>query len=337
MSNRAAVLKEAKAQITVEDRSIPQPEASELLVKNYAIATNPVDWKMRDSGYFIKSYPIILGSDIAGIVEAVGSGVTHFKKGDRVTGFADVLASSDSRNGAFQQYTILKDCVAAKLPESMSLEEAAILPMAVATAGSGIFNSMDIPRPPTKQQGAFIVWGASSSVGTAAVQIAKSLGYSVYAVCSPRNHAYIKQLGAKETFDYNDSSVVKNIIQALKADNQQDVVAFDAISENGSAPQTAAVLEAFGGGKLCLTLPWPEDVKKPDSVEISAVFAAVVASDLKEFGKWLFGEWLEKSLADKTYVPSPGIEKVDGGINGVQKALDLHSKGLSGKKLVLSL
>ena len=56
-----------------------------------------------------------------------------------------------------------------------------------------------------------------------------------------------------------------------------------------------------------------------------------------EFGRWLFNEWLEESLAKKTYIPSPTIEKVEGGIGAVQKALDLHQKGLNGKKLVLSL
>ena len=85
-------------------------------MKNAAFATNPVDWKMQSLGYFIESYPTILGNDIAGTVEAVGSGVTHFKKDNGVTGFADVLASKNPKNGAFQQETILRDCAATKLP-----------------------------------------------------------------------------------------------------------------------------------------------------------------------------------------------------------------------------
>ena len=334
---KAAVVKEANAHMTVEERAIPKPQASEVLVKNHAIATNPVDWKMQSSGDFIDSYPTVLGSDVAGTVEEVGSGVTSFKGGDRVAGLADILSSKNPDHGAFQQYSIIRDSALAKLPESVSFEEGSILPMAVATSGVGIFLNLDISRPPAKQKGGFLVWGASSSVGTAVVQMADSLGYTVFAVCSPRHHDYLKKLGAHEVFDYNDASVVKNITQSLKASTQQAVIAYDTISEHGSSQQCAEVLEAFGGGKLCLTRPWPESAKKPAGVETTHTFAARVVTDSKDFGKWLFGEWLAKSLANKTYVPSPAIEKVDGGIEGVQKALDIHRKGLSGKKLVLTL
>ena len=177
MSNQAAVLKEAKARLIIEERPIPKPGQDEILVKNAALATNPVDWKMQDSGYFIDSYPTILGSDVAGTVEGVGSGVTHFKNGDRVTGFADVLGSKDLDHAAFQRYTILKACAAAKLPSSLSFEEGSILPMSIATAGVGVFDSLGVSRPPEKQQGGFLVWGASSSVGSAAVREYHSLSF----------------------------------------------------------------------------------------------------------------------------------------------------------------
>ena len=166
--------------------------------------------------------------------------------------------------------------------------------------------------------------------------MAASVGYTVYAVCGPRNFDYVKKLGALETFDYNDSSVVKTISQSLKASGQQIVIGYDAISENGSAPQCAEIIASFGGGKLCVTIPYPENVKKPEGVETIHCFAMKVTMD-KEFGSWLFNDWLEKSLAEKTYQPSPAIEKVDGGIGAVQKALDLHKQGLSSKKLVLTL
>lgn len=291
---------------------------------------------MQKFGYWVEKYPAILGSDVSGVVDAVGSDVKHFQKGDRVTGFADGLLSKDPQNGAFQQYSVVKDCALAKIPDSMSFEEGSILPMSVATSAVGIFLSMEIPRPPAKQQGGFLVWGASSSVGTTAVQIAASLGYTVFGVCSPRHSAMVKRLGAHETFDYNSSSVVKELTRSLKSSNQQTVVAYDAISEHGSAPKCAEILEAFGGGKLCLTLPYPEDARKPAGVDIFQTIAAKICID-KEFGHWLFNDWLAKSLEDKTFVPSPAIEKVDGGIQSIQTALDLHAKGLSGKKLVISV
>ena len=170
MSNQAAVLSEAKARLTIQDRPIPNPGQDEILVKNAAIATNPVDWKMQEFGVLIESYPTILGSDVAGTVEAVGTGVTHFVKGDRVTGLANVIISKKSENGAFQEFTILKACATAKLPSSVSWEQGAILPMSIATAGSGFFSILGVPGPPAEQQGGFLVWGASSSVGSAAVR-----------------------------------------------------------------------------------------------------------------------------------------------------------------------
>ena len=153
---------------------------------------------------------------------------------------------------------------------------------------------------------------------------------------SPRHFDYVKKLGAHETFDYNDPSIVKIIGQSLKASSQQIVIGFDAISEEGSAPLCAEIIGSFGGDKLCLTRPYPENAKTPEGVQITTTFAAKVAMD-EEFGTWLFNEWLEKALAAKSYIPSPSIEKVDGGLGAVQKALDLHKKGLSGKKLVLTL
>ena len=209
MTNQAAVLKEEKARLVIEEYPLPKPGPSDVVIKNHALATNPVDWKMQKAGRFIDKYPTILGSDVSGEVEAVGSDVKHFQKGDRVTGFADVILSKDPRNGAFQHYSVVKDCAVAKIPDSMSFEEGSILPMSIATSGVGIFLSMAIPRPPAKQQGGFLVWGASSSVGTGAVQIAVSLGYKVFGVCSPRHSAMVKKLGAHETFDYNSSSIVK--------------------------------------------------------------------------------------------------------------------------------
>ena len=129
MANSAAILKQAKERITIEERHLPSPQASEILVKNHAVAINPVDWKIQSTGHFIAKYPTVLGSDICGTVEAVGSDIKHFKEGDRVTGFAAVIASSNIDEGAFQQYTILRENCAARIPDNLSFMEGATLPM----------------------------------------------------------------------------------------------------------------------------------------------------------------------------------------------------------------
>ncbi|KAA6410513.1 MAG: hypothetical protein FRX48_05935 [Lasallia pustulata] len=313
------------------------PVSPYIPLENCPLTPTMVDWKVQVNGYIIKAYPNVLGSDIAGTVESVGEGVTHFKSGDKVTGFAAILSQNNPDHGAFQEYTTLKDNCAAKIPSSMSFEEGSILPMSVATAGVGIFIDLGVPRPPEKQKGGFLVWGGSSSVGSGAVQIAASLGFTVYAVASAHNHDYVKGLGATEVFDYNQSDITKDIISAAKAAGTEIKYVYDAISANGSSPQCAAVLEEFGGGKLVTTLPWAEDAKKPSNVTVQDTVAGRIAMDQQEFGRWLFNDWLEKALAEKTFVPSPAVQKVDGGLASVQKTLDLLAKGVSGKKLVIPL
>lgn len=86
-SNQAAWLNEPKANpLKVEDAPLPEAGADEVVIKNSAVAVNPVDWKIQDSGYFIKDYPNVLGTDVAGEVIEVGANVSHVKKGDRVLG-----------------------------------------------------------------------------------------------------------------------------------------------------------------------------------------------------------------------------------------------------------
>lgn len=338
MANSAAIIKQAKERIIVEKRDVPGPQASEILVKNRAVAVNPVDWKVQSSGHFITKYPIVLGSDICGTVEAVGSDVKHFKEGDRVTGFAAVLASSNIDEGAFQQYTILRENCAARIPENLSFVEGATLPMAVATAGVGMWEKLGIAKPTeSKQSGGFLVWGAASSVGSAVLQMAASLGFTVFAICSSHNHEEARKLGAAEVFDYNAGDVARHVISRAESAKTPIRYAFDAVSVPSSIPQAAAILEGFGGGKLCRTLPSPEDPRLPKSVEVVTTSAYDVAASSHDFGRWLFNDWLEGVLQDKSYKISPAIEIVEGGIESVQKAFDVHKQGVSGKKLVLPL
>ncbi len=336
MANHAAIIPSPKAQLEIVTRPIPTPAPHQVLIRNRATATNPIDWKIQESDIVVQSYPAILGFDMAGTVERVGTSVTHFQQGDRVSGFALLMYQGSTDGGAFQEYVLADAGCCAKIPESVSFEEGSLLPMAVATSGVAIFANLGVSRSGGRK-GGFLVWGGASSVGSGAVQIAAALGFEVFAVASPQHHAYLKTLGAKAVFDYRSPGVVAEIVNAAKDVGTEVKLAFDAISEHGTFKTCAEILDKSGGGKLCLTQEMPAETKIPANVEVSRAMAASVATDWKEGGTWLFNDWLEKSLVDGSYKPSPGIQLVEGGLAGVQKALDLHRKGLTGKKLVIPL
>jgi NADPH:quinone reductase-like Zn-dependent oxidoreductase len=167
-------------------------------------------------------YPFVVGSDVAGEVVEVGAGVTRFRLGDRVVGYA--AGSDKSRNraaeGAFQDYVVLLAHMASPIPKSMAFEDAAVLPLGLSTASCGLFQqdllAMQAPSAAPKSAGkTLLVWGGSTSVGSNAIQLAVAAGYDVIATASPRNFDYVKRLGAREAYDYNSKAVVADIVRAL--------------------------------------------------------------------------------------------------------------------------
>lgn len=102
----------------------PEPGPDEICIRNWAVALNCIDWKRHYYGLMVERWPIILGMDTAGVVEAVGTDVTDFKPGDAVMS----LAGFNGRAGAFQDITTVPAHFAAKKPERWSFEEAATVP-----------------------------------------------------------------------------------------------------------------------------------------------------------------------------------------------------------------
>jgi len=341
-TNTAAVLETAQAQVTIKDLPIPQAGPGELLVRNYAVAANPVDWKIQHSGYFIQKYPNVLGSDVAGIVEAVGPDVTKFKVGDRVTGFAAVIYNQEITHGAFQTYTLLRSIATTKLPPNISFIEGSVFPMAFATAACCLYVNLEISRPQinpesSKDEG-FLVWGGASAVGIAVIQLAKNSGFKVFVAASQKHMAYLKSLGAYEVFDYHDSDVAEKIVEAAKSAGVKMNMGVDAIAEGDTAKLAADILIASsGGGKLVLTLPWPERYEKPKEIEVLNCGAYRLATDQAEFGEWFFNEYLQGSLENGSVISAPPVEVIKGGIGATQEGWDLLKKGVSGKKLVIEV
>ncbi len=181
-----------------ELREVPKPvvENDSVLVRVKAASINPADWYALTgwiyagrlmTGGLRKPKEPALGTDFAGVVEAVGADVSGFASGDRVFG---------GRTGALADYVSVKNAVAL-MPPGVSFEEAAAVPIAGVTALQALRDKGDL-QPGQR----VIVNGASGGVGTFTVQIAKALGAHVTAVCSTRNVELVRSLGADEVVDY---------------------------------------------------------------------------------------------------------------------------------------
>ena len=187
----------------------PTPKDDEVLVHIQAVGVNAADvhllsgkpFLMRLMGVgLLKPKHTILGADIAGRVEAVGTNVTQFRPGDEV--FGDI---SGCGWGGFAEYVCARATALVAKPTNVTFEEAAAVPMAAVTALQGLRAKGHIQ--PGQQ---VVVNGASGGVGTFAVQIAKSFGAHVTAVCSTRNVAMARSLGADQVIDYTQADFTQN-------------------------------------------------------------------------------------------------------------------------------
>jgi NADPH:quinone reductase-like Zn-dependent oxidoreductase len=184
----------------------PAPKEGEALVKVHAASVNAADWHMLTadiflvrlmSGGLVKPKRTILGEDIAGQVEAVGSHAGQLQAGDEVFG--------EASGGGFAEYVAVAEKNLARKPANLSYEEAAAAPMAAFTALQGLRDLGQI-QPGKK----VLINGASGGVGTFAMQIAKYYGAEVTAVCSARNLEQARQLGADHVIDYAEEDFTQN-------------------------------------------------------------------------------------------------------------------------------
>ncbi len=188
----------------------PSPQDDEVLIKIHAASINSRDWRiMRANPFLIRLVPggllqpkiKILGADVAGRVEAVGSHVNQFKPGDEVFGYLP----SASRRGTFAEYVCANEPAITLKPVNLTFEQAAAVPLAALTALQGLRDKGNI-QPGQKT----LICGASGGVGTFAVQIAKALGAEVTAVCSTRNLERVRSLGADHVIDYTREDFTRN-------------------------------------------------------------------------------------------------------------------------------
>jgi NADPH:quinone reductase-like Zn-dependent oxidoreductase len=173
-----------------EDAPRPQPQVGELLIRVHAAGVNPIDWKVR-AGYMKDhmplSFPLILGSDVSGVVEDSNAG-SRFKKGDEVFAMA---------NGAYAEYATVHESLVAPKPKSLHHVHAAAVPLAALAAWHALIETAKLEAGQR-----VLIHGGAGGVGHFAVQLAKWKGAHVIATASTKNHDLLRKLGADETIDY---------------------------------------------------------------------------------------------------------------------------------------
>jgi NADPH:quinone reductase-like Zn-dependent oxidoreductase len=227
-----------------DDLPMPRVGPNGVLVQVHATSVNPVDWKLRggllDAVRPVR-FPVILGCDLSGVVEEVGSAVTLFKPGDDVYGYKDGYVGKTFR-GAYAEYVVAPEKSLAERPNNLSHEEAASVPLAALTAWQALLNQGKL-----KQGQRVLIHAGAGGVGVMAIQIAKAFGAYVAATGSTRNQDLLRELGADQPIDYT-----RERIDDIRPK-------FDLVLDGVGQSVWAGSLHAlrFGGRLVTLTAPIP--------------------------------------------------------------------------------
>jgi len=257
-----------KADVLVyEDAPRPEPKPNEVLVKVHAAGVNPVDWKIRAGsfGKALAQFPMILGGEIAGVVEKCGAEVKGFKPGDEVWALF-----SASPTGGYAEYAVVAEADLAKKPKSMDFVHAAGVPLAALTAWQAIIDTAGLKEGQT-----VLIHAGAGGVGHFAIQIAKAKGAKVIATASANHLAFLKELGADVAIDYKAQK-----FEELAKD--VDVV-LDSIGKDTQERSLGCLKK----GGFLVSIVQPPDKKKLDELGLKGAILRVKANvkELDELAK----------------------------------------------------
>jgi NADPH:quinone reductase-like Zn-dependent oxidoreductase len=233
--------------IAIDEIPCPTPKEGELVVRVAAAGVGPWDALIREGKSVVQvSLPVILGADLAGIVESVGRGVTQFKPGDEVFG-----VTNKQFCGAYAEYAVASAQMVAARPRSLSFVEAASVPVVAVTAYQMLFDYAQV-----KAGQAVLIHGAAGNVGAYAVQLAKQAELRVFATAGPADVDYVRGLGAEMVVNYKNTKFedavppVDAVLDTVGGETQRR--SFSALKPGGilvsvisPAPQPAGFRAAF--------------------------------------------------------------------------------------------
>lgn len=190
--------------LKLEEIPTPKPAAGQVLVRIHGAGVNPYDTYMRNGAYAIKPpLPYTPGSDAAGTIESVSGGVTKVKAGDRVY-------TSKTVTGAYAEYTLALESQVHRLPGNVSFAQGAGVWVPYGTAHHALYHSAQAHASET-----VLVHGASGGVGTAAVQIARAMGLTVFGTAGTKKGLDLAtKEGAHQVFDHTKAGYLEDIMKA---------------------------------------------------------------------------------------------------------------------------
>ena len=291
-----------------EDAPRPEPKEDQILVRVVAAGVNPVDGMIR-SGMFAKhdkaAFPMILGGDIAGVVENVGNKITKFKAGDPVFAYLSL-----KNGGGYAEYALATEREATLKPKSLTYVEAAAVPIVALTAWQALVDTAKLSAGQT-----VLIHGGSGGVGTFAIQIAKARAAKVIATASTANQHLLKELGADIAVDYTKQKL---------EDVAKDVdVVLDSVGKDTLARSYGVVKK----GGFIVSIVARLDQAKLDKHRIHGATLSVDpnSEELAEIGK-LIDEKKIKVIVSQTFPLSEAVKAQEQAATG-------HTRG----KIVLKV
>ncbi len=244
-----------KAAPVLDEVSVPNVGADQVLVRIRAASLNPLDVKLHSGmmhGYFPLPFPYTLGTDFAGTIEQAGANATRWTQGDKVVGRADPTSG-----GALAEFAVVPAAYLAAAPKSLSLEETAGLPTAAGTAWQALFEIADL-----KQGQTVLIHAGAGGVGSFAIQLARAAGARVIATVSGTGLDIARRLGADQVIDYTAGPFEEKLADI-------DVV-IDTIG--GETQQKSFGVMRAGGILVATAMPPDEDLAKAHNVKAAFVF-----------------------------------------------------------------